>query len=233
MVQTRVETAKVSLDAAESYVKSQTGLKVSMFDNFIAQRATSAEYKKAGDVARRLVLSIQKSKENSTSSTSSQCTSGLSNKEAEHVKESHINEGLIGNLDTIRKESDAHENESDDDARRSTVVVPVCGSPATPAPAPAPAPGPTPAPAPTPTPTPAPAPSASPTSGKALYAANCAACHGANPTTNGNKILNGANSAGTITGAISRNTGGMGFLSATIGATQAADLAAYLATPGI
>jgi len=74
---------------------------------------------------------------------------------------------------------------------------------------------------------------ASPTNGKTLYTANCAACHGANPALNSNKILKGANSSATIESAISRNIGGMGFLSATIGAAQAADLAAYLATPGI
>jgi mono/diheme cytochrome c family protein len=69
--------------------------------------------------------------------------------------------------------------------------------------------------------------------GKALYAANCSGCHGANAALNGSKILNGANNATRITNAINSNTGGMGGLSATVGATQAADIAAFLATPGI
>ena len=56
-------------------------------------------------------------------------------------------------------------------------------------------------------------------------------CHTANPSANVSKVLKGANSASTILSAISKNTGGMGFLSASVGATQAADLAAYLAAP--
>jgi mono/diheme cytochrome c family protein len=71
------------------------------------------------------------------------------------------------------------------------------------------------------------------TNGKAIYAASCAGCHGANAALGGNNILNGANNATLITSAINGNVGGMGFLSATITATKAADLAAFLATPGI
>jgi hypothetical protein len=78
----------------------------------------------------------------------------------------------------------------------------------------------------TPTPTPA-------AKGKVVYAASCALCHGANPSTNIDKVLKGANSASTILSAIRTNKGGMGILSSTIGATEAADLAAYLATPNI
>jgi hypothetical protein len=48
-----------------------------------------------------------------------------------------------------------------------------------------------------------------------------------------NKILKGAGSPTTITSAISSNTGGMGFLASSIGNSQAADIAAYLLTPGI
>jgi len=70
-------------------------------------------------------------------------------------------------------------------------------------------------------------------SGKSLYANSCAMCHGANPAQNISKVLRGANSSSTILNAINSNTGGMGFLKGTIGATQAADIAAYLATPGI
>jgi hypothetical protein len=58
-------------------------------------------------------------------------------------------------------------------------------------------------------------------------------CHGANPANNQANILKGANSASAITKAITGNTGGMGFLSGTIGATEASNLAAYLANPGI
>ena len=46
-------------------------------------------------------------------------------------------------------------------------------------------------------------------------------------------ILRGANSSSTILNAISSNRGGMSFLSATIKAAQANDIAAYLANPGI
>jgi hypothetical protein len=126
MVQTQMETAKVSAEAAESYVKTQTGLKVSMFDNFIAKRASSAEHKKAGEIARLLVLSIQKSKDSSTSAANSQCVSGLSTKDADHVKETHINHGLVANLDTIRRESDAPEDESDDNLRQSRECQDFC-----------------------------------------------------------------------------------------------------------
>jgi mono/diheme cytochrome c family protein len=58
-------------------------------------------------------------------------------------------------------------------------------------------------------------------------------CHGANPAQNISKVLKGANSSSTILNAITNNVGGMSFLKGTIGATQAADIAAYLATPGI
>ncbi len=69
--------------------------------------------------------------------------------------------------------------------------------------------------------------------GKVIYANSCALCHGSNPSTNIDKVLKGANSASTILSAIAKNSGGMGYLSSTIEATQASDLAAYLATPGI
>ena len=76
-------------------------------------------------------------------------------------------------------------------------------------------------------------PAVSAVNGKTLYATNCAACHTSNPQTNVSKVLSGANAPNTILKAISSNAGGMGILKASIGATQAADLAAYLATPGI
>jgi hypothetical protein len=58
-------------------------------------------------------------------------------------------------------------------------------------------------------------------------------CHGVDPTKNQLNILKGANSASTISKAITGNVGGMGFLSGTIGSTEASNLAAYLASPGI
>jgi hypothetical protein len=45
--------------------------------------------------------------------------------------------------------------------------------------------------------------------------------------------LAGANSPSVITNAIKNNVGGMGFLKTTISATDASNLAAYLATPGL
>lgn len=60
--------------------------------------------------------------------------------------------------------------------------------------------------------------------GKALWAQNCAACHGGQTSfgQNANNTLN----------AIATNKGGMGFLAATIGATQANQIAVYAANPG-
>ena len=76
-------------------------------------------------------------------------------------------------------------------------------------------------------------PVASAADGKVLYTANCTECHTSNPQANVSKVLNGANAPTTILKAISNNTGGMGVLKTRIGTSQAADLAAYLATPGI
>jgi hypothetical protein len=55
-------------------------------------------------------------------------------------------------------------------------------------------------------------------------------CHGANPANNSNKILN-AKTASNTTKSIANNTGGMGFLSATIGSTEATNIAAYVTNP--
>ncbi|MBK6649830.1 MAG: cytochrome c [Betaproteobacteria bacterium] len=66
-----------------------------------------------------------------------------------------------------------------------------------------------------------------------IYAASCASCHSPNAAANVSKVLKGANSSASILNAITKNTGGMGFLSSSIGAQQAADLAAFLATPSI
>jgi Abnormal spindle-like microcephaly-assoc'd, ASPM-SPD-2-Hydin len=79
--------------------------------------------------------------------------------------------------------------------------------------------------------------------GKTLYASvppsggapSCsnAACHKADPTTNTNKIRNGANNAALITSAINGNTGGMGTLRNKWSATDITDIALYLANPGV
>jgi hypothetical protein len=166
MVQTKMDQDQVSVQVAESYVKAQTGLNISMFDNFVAQRATSAEHKKAGDVARLLVLSTQKSKESGTTDADRSCLSGKSSQEAEHIKETHINEGLLSSLSVVRNYSDGNDNDGNDNDRNDKddndgrtqsglVVVPICGTTGT-----------TPT---TPT-TPTPASTASALSGKTLYA---------------------------------------------------------------
>lgn len=333
MVQSKMDTDKVSLQDAINYVKTQTGLTTaSPMDNFIEKRASSAEHRKAGDVARLLVLSMQKSKTvaaSTTATTATACLTGSTDSENERIKDSNINTSLSERLGDFRKTSDDLDDENegdndDNDSRKRTVapVVPVCSTTTT---ATAPTtttttttatttatsasngkalyaascsschgadtsigrsasstlkaiasnkggmgflastigtqqaadiaayaanpnavttttttttPTTTTPTAPTTTTTPAtPAVttpvSTSATNGKAIYVASCAMCHGANPALNQSKILKGANSAITIQNAITNNVGGMGFLSSTIKATQAADLAAYLATPGI
>lgn len=94
-----------------------------------------------------------------------------------------------------------------------------------------------PAPAPTcttatppPPPAPAPAPSAAAIAGKVSFA-SCAGCHGGmDPSKGSNKISAAATASNTLN-AIAKNVGGMGFLSSTIGATEAANIAAYVKAP--
>jgi mono/diheme cytochrome c family protein len=78
-------------------------------------------------------------------------------------------------------------------------------------------------------------PGASALNGKALYTANsimaCAPCHGMPPSVN--KVLNGANNPNLIQNAINGGTGGMGMYNGKFSSQQIADIAAYLATPGI
>jgi hypothetical protein len=50
------------------------------------------------------------------------------------------------------------------------------------------------------------------------------------PSKGSNKIGNAATASNTLN-AIAKNTGGMGFLSSTIGATEAANIAAYVKAP--
>ena len=50
MVQTKIDVDKVGVQAAEDYVKAQTGLTVSLFDDYVAKRASSPAHQKASDV---------------------------------------------------------------------------------------------------------------------------------------------------------------------------------------
>jgi outer membrane biosynthesis protein TonB len=94
-----------------------------------------------------------------------------------------------------------------------------------PNPTPSPTPNPTPSPTPNPTPSPAPAPAPSAGSvGKTLWANNCQACHGGSTG-------KGSSASNTLT-AIRNNTGGMGFLSGSIGPTEASQIATYAGNPG-
>lgn len=110
--------------------------------------------------------------------------------------------------------------------------TPSGGSTPVPAPTPNPTGGTTPTPTPTPNPTPSPtppppAPTPTPSAGsigKTLWANNCQACHGGSTS-------KGSNSSNTLA-AIRGNTGGMGFLSGSIGATEASQIATYAANPG-
>lgn len=68
------------------------------------------------------------------------------------------------------------------------------------------------------------------TNGAPLACAN-SGCHGTNVSLNKNKIRNGANNGPLIMSAISKNTGGMGFLGAYVNSTDAADIGAYIANP--
>ncbi len=64
--------------------------------------------------------------------------------------------------------------------------------------------------------------------GTALYASACASCHGANPALGQLNILKGRKDGALILKVIKENKGGMGYLSGSIQAAQAADIAAYL-----
>lgn len=78
---------------------------------------------------------------------------------------------------------------------------------------------------------PASGPSAAALAGKSFYNGICASCHGA-PASNFNRVLNGANNPTAILNAVN-NVGAMNFLRGTVGPTEAANLAEYLANPGI
>jgi mono/diheme cytochrome c family protein len=72
--------------------------------------------------------------------------------------------------------------------------------------------------------------------GKVLYntsfsGSSCAGCHSTMPSLNLSKVLKGANSPGTISGAINSNAGGMGVLAGKFTTQNLNDIAAYLAVP--
>lgn len=76
--------------------------------------------------------------------------------------------------------------------------------------------------------------------GKTLYfttpgGISCAnsACHGTTVSSGRNNILKGANSPSTIQNAINGDTGGMGIYRGVLTATDVADIAAYIANPGV
>ena len=104
MVQAKIDSDKAngtttSVDAAEAYVKTQTGLTtISLFDDFIAKRATSAEHAKAGEIARVYVVSKQKSIRNPAACATTGST--------ESVREGHIESDLNEHLRDLRKVSD-------------------------------------------------------------------------------------------------------------------------------
>lgn len=121
MVQAKIDADKAKgivtpVDAAEIYVKTQTSLTVSVFDNFIAKRDTDAAYKKAGEVARVLVVSTQKSIEESRKTSTSTCaatglvsikrTESESHESENHAEESRITSSLVDKLSDISKVSD-------------------------------------------------------------------------------------------------------------------------------
>jgi mono/diheme cytochrome c family protein len=58
----------------------------------------------------------------------------------------------------------------------------------------------------------------------------CSGCHGIDPTKGANNIAKAKSASATLS-AIKANTGGMGFLSTSIGATEAANIAAYITNP--
>lgn len=103
MVKTKIDTDRVSgittsVDNAAAFVKAQTSLSVSVFDNFIAKRDSDDTYRKAGEVARMLVVSTQQSKEACKTSVSRD----KSRDDDDHAYESGIDDDLVGHLEEIR-----------------------------------------------------------------------------------------------------------------------------------
>ncbi|MDD2880060.1 MAG: hypothetical protein PHQ58_06460 [Rhodoferax sp.] len=257
-VNTSIETAETHIKSQMGL----TATTVSVFDDYVAKRSSSDDHKKAGVFAATYVLSVQKSKEHdaqaTASGTASTCptsstqlasanaetrtssekndsseshSSNEQSEQDEHAREDHIESNLLNNLEAIRQiaESD-HSNKTSDDIKNLVPYVPACATTGTVTPT-TPVTPVTPTVPTTPT-TPA-APTASATAGKASYMSLCIACHTATPANNVSKILKGANASNTILSAISSNKGGMGYLSSSVNATVASNIAAYLATPGI
>ncbi|HNW02332.1 MAG TPA: hypothetical protein PKH04_09685, partial [Burkholderiaceae bacterium] len=86
MVQAKMDEDKVGSDTAEAHVKSQLGLSVSVFDDYISMRGKGS-HKKADLLARLLVVSAKKSRNSSDTSC------GSDNDDDD--KESHIKNNLL------------------------------------------------------------------------------------------------------------------------------------------
>jgi len=236
-----------TIEASETYIKSQMGLAtttVSVFDNYVAKRGSSEDHKKAGVFAATYVLSVQKSKERDAQETAAgtapSCRTELTNangethtsgenhsdnEQDEHTRENHIESTLLSNLEAVRHAAESdHSDKSPDDIKNLVPYVSACATTTT---------GTGTSGTVTPTPTTPTAPTAQASAGKTSYMSLCAACHTSTPANNVSKILKGANSSNAILSAISGNKGGMGYLSGSVNATVASDIAAYLATPGI
>ena len=141
MVQTKIDIDKASgtvtsTAAAEAYVQTQTNLTVSVFDNFIAKRDTDANYKKAGEVARLLVVSTQESKK-AAASTRTCATS--TTEDDDNTKESRIDSDLSTRLTEIRTLSDTiakactstnSVKDCDSDYKSHARIVSSCAAPA-------------------------------------------------------------------------------------------------------
>jgi trimeric autotransporter adhesin len=266
MVQTKIDTDKVTAAVAETYVKTQTGLTVSVYDNFIALRGQSAEHTKAGEIAHMVVLSIQGATTATSTTTATACTTATNattvhtENETNEAKETSARTTVLGRLSDFDKAattsvvaqacSSGKIDEHCSSIIKTTITALSCPTTSTTTGTTTTTTGTTtvttPAVTTTTVTTPVvttpvvttpvvttPVATTSAATGKVLYAANCAMCHGANAAQNISNVLRGANSATTILNAISANRGGMSFLNGTVGATQAADLAAFLATPGI
>ncbi len=103
-------TTSIAEAETETFVKAQTHLTVSVFDNFIALRDINAAARKAGEVARVLVVSTQKSKKvgaaTSTCSPLIEQDKSRENDDSDLAKGTLINADLIKQLPEIRKLTD-------------------------------------------------------------------------------------------------------------------------------
>ena len=243
MVQTKIDADRVvgtaiRIEDADKYVMGQLGLNpaaVSAFDNFVARKAQgSIEHGKAGERARILVVSAQ------ASTTALAHTRSNTGSVDVHTLEIQVENDLLAKLSKVGHAADAIESHSCasnssnvardceteienevhnnhlDSVETGTTGTGTTGTGTTGTGT---------------TGTGTTTPVASASAGKTLYAASgCGGCHGAVPSTM--NVLKGANSPSTISNAIS-SVGGMSSFIGKFTAQNLADLAAYLATPGI